>query len=341
MANYDAMSSKKLKALLETESEENVAAITAVLNKREGVKTKATPTVYEAEPEGELTEAEAKAIEEAEKAFDAAKTEGTVEPAPTTKVTTKSLEECEALAATLQANVGHKCEVLPFNEIEWVAGVITGVHVEKRANKVLYIVKGVNGKRMLKAHDAKGLKISEEMADITVTRAARTSTAKKLSTAEFEMAIEDSKQHVGRYVEVVPFNAGDKKMQGLIVGISPDKRVNKVLLRIEVLETKINEAGEQVTEVKTIHKVYGSDGVTMLDEWDEERRNAWLTRNSGTPATPEEKIAEIQAKIKKAEEAIEKAEANIEQWKMDLAVIEAVLQKAEVPAEAPIEEDLM
>ena len=336
MANYDAMSSKKLKALLETESVENVELINAVLNKREGVKTQATPTVYEAEPEGELTEAEAKAIEEAEKAFDA-KTESTVEPAPTTKVTTKSLEECEALAAILQANVGHKCEVLPFNEIEWVAGVITGVHVEKRANKVLYIIKGVNGKRMLKAHDAKGLKISEEMADLTVTRAARMSTTKKLSTAEFEMAIEDSKQHVGRYVEVVPFNAGDKKMQGLIVGITPDKRVNKVLLRIEVLEAHTNEAGEPVTEVKTIHKVYGSEGVTMLDEWDEERRNAWLTRNSGTAATPEEKIAEIQAKIKKAEEAIEKAKANIDQWNMDLAVIEAVLQKAE----APIEEDLM
>ena len=58
------------------------------------------------------------------------------------KVTTQTIEECEALAATLQDNVAHKCEVLPFNEIEWVGGIITGVHIEKRANKVLYIIKG-------------------------------------------------------------------------------------------------------------------------------------------------------------------------------------------------------
>ena len=81
--NYEAMSTKKLKALLETETEENVVLINEVLNKREGVKAQATPAHYEAEPEGELTEAEQKAIDEAEAAFEAKKADE--KPAPTTK----------------------------------------------------------------------------------------------------------------------------------------------------------------------------------------------------------------------------------------------------------------
>ena len=83
----------------------------------------------------------------------------------------------------------------------------------------------------------------------------------------------------------------------------------------------------------------------LLDEWNEERRNQWLSRAEATKMTPEEKLIDLQKKIAKAEETIKKSEENIDQWSQDIAVIESVLAKAadETPAEAPAEaaDDMM
>ena len=158
------------------------------------------------------------------------------------------------------------------------------------------------------------------------------------------MAIEASKAHVGQYCEVIPFTGGEK-VRGLIIGTTPDKRVNKVLMRIEVEESNTDENGVTTVSTKVIHKVYQSEALVLLDEWNEERRNQWLSRAEATKMTPEEKLIDLQKKIAKAEETIKKSEENIDQWSQDIAVIESVLAKAadETPAEAPAEaaDDMM
>ena len=332
MTNFETLSTKKLTALLDTETPENVELINAVLAKRNGIKKQADPAAYTMEP-SELTEAEQKIIDDLE-----AKGE-TAEEAPVVKTTTMSLPECEALAATLQAKVGCKCEILPFNEIEWVAGVVTGVHIEKRSNKVLFIVKGDNGKRMLKAHDAKGIRIGEEKTEITRKAFGRTvSTVKKLSDAELEQAVAEAKEHVGQYVEVVPFG-GDTTVKALIIGIVPEKRVNKVLLRIELPGTEIEVDGKiEVTAGKTIHKVFGSSEITYLEEWDEARKEAYAKRGSAVKEnlSPAEKAKVLADKIAKMEADIAKKNASLDLLKQELAgVEEAALAETATTEAAP------
>lgn len=341
MANFEGMSTKKLKGLLETTevSAEDRASIESVLSSREGhaVKTENGGAAYSA-PEEELTETEKELIAEAEAKFDG-------KQAPVVKTTTKSIEECEALAATLAPKVGCRCSVLPFNEIEWVEGTVVGVHVEKRSNKVLFIIKGDNNKRMLKAHDAKGIKISDTKVEV-VKRASgvRTANVVKATDDELEKAIVEARAHVGQYVTIMPFG-GTEKTKALIVGIVPDKRVMKVLMRMELPGVVVEVEGKEVlTPGKVIHKMFGSSEIEYTEEWDEARREAYLKRQETVKVTltPAEKATALVDKIAKAEAAVEAAKAKLDLLKQELATLEEVINGAAAgtqTAETPVAEE--
>lgn len=339
--NFKQMSTKKLNALLETASEEEKNEILKVLNARNAASAGAgaqSPAKSE-----ELSEEEKAAIAaaEAENGVTEEKKAPAKEKAP--KMTD---EERAALAEKLRTEaVNHKCQVVPFNSIEWVDGVIVSIIEEKRTNKVMFAVKTDDGRRVVKAHDSQLIKIMEE----TVERAKRTRGKKAEGEAEneepwtdeeIETAVKEVIGNVGKTVSYPEAGAYGQiaenaaTITGRIVSLVPAKRSKSILYRIE-LDQEDAEALK-----KYAHKVSTLDTLQIADELDEvgqKINEAFTTRRYKEPTEAKPARNEKEA-FEHATEMLEKAKLQLEKAKQLIEKREAALASAKEAYDKAIED---
>ena len=344
---FNQMTTKKLNALMTTASDEDKAAIEAVLAAREQAQASAA-TEAQAEETPATTEAQAEETP--------ATTEAQVAHDKKLKMTD---EERHALAEELKANINHRCQVVPFNTIEWVDGYIAGVIEEKRSNKVLYAIKTDDGRRIVKVHDSNLIKILDEV--VVPEKKARAHKAKNSDVEKVEWTPEAIAEevnkvigNVGKTVEIEKYRTTDENgeehietISGRIVAIVPDKRSQRLLYRISV-PTPVE--GNPLA-AKIMHKVVTSEGLQIAEEFDAEgqelnakycnRREAAAAR---TPLTPQDRVIRCEENLKKAEEKLQKATEELEAKKKQLEEAKAELdaylaaQAGETPAEEPANE---
>ena len=318
--NFSKMTSKKLNALLETASEEDKAEIMAVLNARNQVCA------------GQMADSESSPAEEQEAEGLAEEQEAEAKPRKSVKM---SDADRIALAESCKVKVNHRCQVVPFNTIDWVNGVITSVMEDKRVNKVLYVIKTDDGRRIVKAYDSKFLKISEET--VEPGQVIRRGRSKEERVAWDGEAIANEvaavAPNIGKTVTFTKLNGSEAvSITGRVTGIVPDKRVQRLLYRIEVP----TEAGGKIV----MHKVTVAQDLQFAEELDEEGAKinaAFLARReraaNRVTLTPADRIALCKENLAKAEAALEKAQASLEAKKVEL-------EKAQAEFEAGNEEPL-
>lgn len=360
---FNQMTTKKLNALLATASDEDKAAIEAVLAARE--QAQAPAATEEAPAATEETAEETPLTPEEEAAIKAAEENGGLNPlyngskATQEKKPKMTDEERHALAEELKANINHRCQAVPFNTAEWVDGYIAGVIEEKRSNKVLYAIKTDDGRRIVKVHDSNLVRIFDEV--IVLEKKARTRKAKDGDVEKVEWTPEAIAEevnkiigNVGKTVEIEKYRTTDENgeerietISGRIVAIVPDKRTQRLLYRISV-PTPIE--GNPLA-AKIIHKVVTVEGLQIAEEFDAEgqelnakycdRREAAAAR---TLLTPQDRVIRREENLKKAEEKLQKATEELEVKKKQLEEAKAELdaylaaQIGETPAEEPAAE---
>lgn len=351
--NYAQMPTKKLNALLETVTDESEkAAIKEVLAKRGqlALGDNAPATVN---PNAELSAEEQAAIDAAN-GTDADASEEHAATAKKVKVKPTD-EERAALAAKLREEaVGHKCQVVPFNSIEWVNGVIVAIIEEKRTNKCLYAVKADDGRRIVKAYGSELIKISDEVVELTRTPRGGGKSKEELpewTHEEIEKAVQEVIGNVGKQISYVETGALGAEIEnaptilGRIISLVPNKRNHTILYRIEIQPA---EDAPEGTPKKYAHKVTTNDKLAIAEELDDEGKKineAFIARRNGerktpTAKTPEEALAIAEQQLKKAEEHKAKAEASIEKWTAKIEEIKAKIGKDNSDAEAaPSEEN--
>lgn len=316
------MSTKKLNSLLETANDEDKAFIQEVLNKRAGAvaapaaepETAATPEAAE-----QTVEAEQKELENAE-------------AVATAKAPKMTNEERHALAEELRATaLSHRCEVVPFNCVEWVPGTIVGVIEEKRSNKVMFAVKADDGRRIVKVHDSNLIRILDET--VEPAKRGRSNKATQLDEngnpvatnnepwldEEIEEAVKAVIDNVGKTISYPKTGAlgvevEGKTETGRIVSLVPNKRQKSILYRIEI------DQPEGVTEKKYAHKVTSNESLVLAEELDEAGQKineAFKARHykktvEVASLTPEEAFKAAEASLNKAKEQFEKAKATLE-----------------------------
>lgn len=350
--NYAQMPTKKLNALLETVTDESEkAAIEKVLAMR-GQLAHGNDAPATVNPNAELSAEEQAAID----AANGSDADAPGKPATEKKVKVKPTdEERAALAAKLREEVvGHKCQVVPFNSIEWVNGVIVAIVEEKRTNKCLYAVKADDGRRIVKAYGSELIKISEEVVELT--RAPRDHKGAKEELPEWtheeiEKAVQEVIGNVGKQISYVETGALGAEIEnaptilGRIISLVPNKRNHTILYRIEIQPA---EDAPEGTPKKYAHKVTTNDKLAIAEELDDEGKKineAFIARRNGerktpTAKTPEEALAIAEQQLKKAEEHKAKAEASIEKWTAKIEEIKAKIGKDNSKAEAaPSEEN--
>lgn len=331
MAKFNQMSTKKLNTLLNDEntSTEDKAAIQEVLNKRNAVSASA-----EASTVHELTPEEQAAIAAAEGEA-APKNEKKPTKAAANKMTN---EERVALAEKLRAEaVNHRCEVVPFNSLEWVPGVIASVIEEKRTNKVMFAVKTDDGRRIVKVHDSQLIKILDEV--VEPAKKVRSNkktvldengnpipgkTAEDWSDEAIEEAVKEVIANVGKTVSYPEAGAYGEvaenapTVSGRIVSLVPNKRQQTILYRIELDQTEEEVAAKAAK--KYAHKVTTNEALVIAEELDEvgqKINDGFVARRykESTPKvqmTPEEAYKAAEASLNKAKEALAKAQATLE-----------------------------
>lgn len=351
--NYAQMPTKKLNALLETVTDESEkAAIEKVLAKR-GQLASNNDAPATVNPNAELSAEEQAAID----AANGSDADAPGKPATEKKVKVKPTdEERAALAAKLREEaVGHKCQVVPFNSIEWVNGVIVAIVEEKRTNKCLYAVKADDGRRIVKAYGSELIKISEEVVELTrAPRGHKGASKEELpewTHEEIDKAVQDVIGNVGKQISYVETGALGAEIEnaptilGRIVSLVPNKRNHTILYRIEIQPA---EDAPEGTPKKYAHKVTTNDKLAIAEELDDEGKKineAFIARRNGerktpTAKTPEEALAIAEQQLKKAEEHKAKAEASIEKWTAKIEEIKAKIGKDNSEAEAaPSEEN--
>lgn len=318
--NYAQMPTKKLTALLETTTDETEkAAIEAVLTKRGQLAPKNDAPAAEAKGvDPELSPEEQAAID----AANASGAEGSESKPAKEKKAKPTDEERIALAAKLREEaVGHKCQVVPFNSITWVNGVVVSIVEEKRTNKCLYAVKADDGRRIVKAYGSELIKISDEVVELA--HAPRGGHAKKeelpeWTAEEIEKAIQEVIGNVGKQISYVETGALGKEIEnaptilGRIVSLVPNKRNHTILYRIEIQPA---EDAPEGTPKKYAHKVTTNSKLAIAEELDDEGKKineAFIARHNGESKSYKAKTPEEALAI--AEQQLKKAEANIEKW---------------------------
>lgn len=350
--NYAQMPTKKLNALLETVTDESEkAAIEEVLAKR-GQLAPGDNAPATMSPNAELSAEEQAAIDAAN-GTDADASEKQAATAKKVKVKPTD-EERAALAAKLREEaIGHKCQVVPFNSIKWVNGVIVAIVEEKRTNKCLYAVKAVDGRRIVKAYGSELIKISDEVVELTRTLRGGKSKEElpEWTHEEIEKAVQEVIGNVGKQISYVETGALGVEIEnaptilGRIISLVPNKRNHTILYRIEIQPA---EDAPEGTPKKYAHKITTNGKLTIAEELDDEGKKineAFIARRNGerktlTAKTPEEALAIAEQQLKKAEEHKAKAEAYIEKWTAKIEEIKAEIGKDNSEAEAaPSEEN--
>lgn len=326
--NFKQMSTKKLNALMETASDEEKVLIQEVLDTRNAASAGAGA----GKPADELTEEEQAAIAAAEAENGGAEAEKKPAKEKAPKLTD---EERTTLAEKLRAEaVDHKCQVVPFNSIEWVDGVIVSIIEEKRTNKVMFAVKTDDGRRVVKAHDSQLIKILDE----TVERAKRTRGSKKSENAEaeepwtdeeIEAAVKEIIGNVGKTVSYPEAGAYGQiaenaaTITGRIVSLVPAKRSKSILYRIEL------DQDDPQAAKKYAHKVSTLDSLVIAEELDEvgKKINEAFSNRRYHVAEPKEKMNEKQA-FDYATEMLAKAKAQLEKQQALVEKRETALNEA-------------
>lgn len=353
------MTTKQLNALLAIASDEDKAAIEAVLAAREQAQAPAV-LAEEAPAATEETAEETPLTPEEEAAIKAAEENGGLNPlyngskATQEKKPKMTDEERHALAEELKANINHRCQAVPFNTVEWVDGYIAGVIEERRNNKVLYAIRTDDGRRIVKVHDSNLVRILDEVIVLekrTRTRKIKDGDVEKVEWTPEAIAEEVNKVigNVGKTVEIEKYRTTDKNgeehietISGRIVSIVSDKRTQRLLYRISV-PTPIE--GNPLA-AKTIYKVVAAEGLQIAEEFDAEgqelnakycdRREAAAAR---APLTLQDRVIRCEENLKKAEEKLQKATEELEVKKKQLKKAKAELdaylaaQTGETPAE--------
>ena len=382
---FSQMTTKKLNALLATASDEDKKAIEAVLAAREQAQAPAAPAAPEATAEEtpaapeataeetqlspEATAEETQLSPEEEAAIKAAEENGGLNSlyngskATQEKKPKMTDEDRHALAEELKKNVNHRCQAVPFNTAEWVDGYIAGVIEEKRSNKVLYAIKTDDGRRIVKVHDSNLVRILDEV--VEPEKKARVRKAKdpvdKIEWTPEAIAEEINEVigNVGKGVAFEKYRTTDENgeehiemINGRIVAIVPDRRIQRLLYRISVPAPI--EGNPLAT--KTMHRVVTTEGLLIAGEFDAEgaqlnakyleRREAAVTR---TLLTPQDRVIRCEENVKKAEEKLQKVQKELEAKKKQLEDAKKELDEylagqingetAEAPAETTAEEE--
>ena len=355
---FAQMTTKKLNALMATASDKDKKAIEAVLAAREQAQApKATEETAEAPAEAPATE------ETAEASAEAPATEKTAEENGKSsthheKKQKMTDEERHTLAEELKKNVNHRCQVVPFNTVEWVDGYIAGIIEEKRSNKVLYAIKTDDGRRIVKVHDSNLIRIFDEVVEPEKKVRTRKTKGGKVEKVEWTpeaiaAAVNEVIGNVGKAVKFEKYRTtdpetGEEKIEyneGRIVAIVPDKRAQRLLYRISVpapiegnpLATKIMH--KVVTADLEIAEAFDAEGEELNKKY-RERREAAATR---TPLTPQDRFVKCEEAFKKAEEKLQKATKELEAKKQQLEdarkeLDEWLASQDASTAEAPAEE---
>lgn len=301
--NYKTMSTKKLNAALESATDEETKnAIQMELDAR-------------AELANELNAVNASTEQPKEAALKSKKMDET---------------ELHNLAETLRATNLHKrCEVVPFQTVEWVPGYIAGVVEDKKAMKVMYNIKTDDGRKIVKVYDSKLIRISDEK--VTVVRATRGKTAEPKEALTPEALAELKAKYQDNIGAVVEFIDKDNvTITGRIMGFMFDARVNGLFYKIQVVEGDVT---------RIVHKVVESEAIKVMLPLDEEGQaiNAKYVERASkerkAPLTKEEKRAKI-------EERIAKLEAQKAELEARLAEIEAAEATTETTEDTTEDEDL-
>ena len=350
--NYAQMPTKKLNALLETVTDESEkAAIKEVLTKR-GQLAPGDNAPATVNPNTELSAEEQAAIDAAN-GTDADASEKQAATAKKVKVKPTDAERAALAAKLREEAVGHKCQVVPFNSIEWVNGVIVAIVEEKRTNKCLYAVKADDGRRIVKAYGSELIKISDEVVELTRTPRGGKSKEElpEWTHEEIEKAVQEVIGNVGKQISYVETGALGAEIEnaptilGRIISLVPNKRNHTILYRIEIQPA---EDAPEGTPKKYAHKVTTNDKLAIAEELDDEGKKineAFIARRNGerktpTAKTPEEALAIAEQQLKKAEEHKAKAEASIEKWTAKIEEIKVKIGKDNSEAEAaPSEEN--
>ncbi len=324
--NFSAMSTKKLNSLLETANDEDRVLIQEVLNKRNGVSAPATEAPTVETEEAPVAEAPTVETEEAP-----------VAEAKSTKLVKLTDEERHNLAEELRATVlNHRCEVVPFNTVEWVPGTVIGIIEEKRNNKVMYAVKTDDGRRIVKAYGTNLLRINEET--VEPAKRGRSNKATQLDEngnpiekpvaqwleEEIEAAVNAVIDNVGKtvsYPKTAAFGTifegegeGEGEVEtGRIVSLVPNKRQKTMLYRIEV------DQPEGADKKKYAHKVTSNESLVLAEELDEvgtKINEAYKARyynraESNAALTPEEAFKAAEASLNTAKERLERQKETV------------------------------
>lgn len=352
--NFTQMPTKKLIALLETASDEDKTCIEEVLNQRDALAPTTDPV--EATVSTELSAEEAAAIAAAE-GKDASATDD--KPKTSHKASKKLTDqEREAIVTELRATaVNHRCQVVPFNSLEWVDGVVLNIIEEKRNSKVLFAIKTDDGRRLVKAHDSALIKILDEVVEPVKTVRGRSKKveldengepivkeATHWTDEEAKAASEEFVANVGKTVSfpktgtlgiAIKDEKGEQVVEtGRIVSLVPNKRTKTVLYRIELNQPDAPENAPK----KYSHKVTSTKGLVLaevLDEVGQKINEAFINRRNHVPAepavkmTPAEAIEAAKASVTKAEETLAKAQAVLEKRKAKLEELLATYNNSE------------
>ena len=341
--DYSKQTSRKLKNMLNGElSDEARQAIENELQKREAANAAAQsadasqsgPIVADCGEASELSPEEQAAVAAAEAEYNKEQKEG--------RKTLLSLspEEVATRKSEMEAQIGHKCKVMPSGEVEWFDGAITGVTHDKRSNAVMYTIKLLESKKTVrKAYGAKSLVISEETIELPTNARSVVagSQGNKRSADEAEDLREKAQERRGQYA-LLP--VGNEKVKGYVNGVMWDKRSNAVLFcfalengskKYKAVTAEIewlDEHKEGVREPKQAEKL---NPIQYVRECAEKRNKL------------QEQIAKLQDRLKAVEADFEKAnEAAIAWLETDEGkAYEASIKLPAPPAEVEISDDVL
>ena len=329
--NLAQMSSRKLRALLEVEQNEEVKVeIQAILDERAEVPDdddEETPAEAEAEPKPKAEKKKAKE-----------KPEKKEKPEPKPKATE---EEFSAMAVKAKEAVYHRCTVKVKGTAVDLPGVITGVLEDKRSMSVYHVVQldpieGVDEKQknVFKKLGSDEIQIMDE----TVLRT-KAEKGKKLESRRRSMGLsqEDYEKVIDRVVEKAEANVGHKfalpeGKEGRIVGLVRDRRNGSLYYRVQFEdETGMNKSsfrtvGWDVTDEAEVYLLDDDKIDPDFDEAADEIAQKYLDRKNREPKvakTLEEKILQVEESLKRAKNALLKAEEAVASREASLRSLKA------------------
>jgi hypothetical protein len=142
--------------------------------------------------------------------------------------TSNEVQETETLTRSevvkkMKSKIGYRARVVPFNSIQWVEGVVTGVLDDVRAKNPLWTVKDLKtGKVIRKAFGSDLIEIlDEKVEDFSPKQRSISPKTEK----DVENLLKQAWSYVGRFTEI-----SDNRF--LIKSVVLDKRTNTVLLKL-------------------------------------------------------------------------------------------------------------